>query len=432
MIHNWDFDISHLVSHVPIPKVCRVRQLFDRQTIANLEQHTAEQVRARLTGCDLTGKTVAITVGSRGIAGLLQMLRAVIAVLQEKGAEPFIVPAMGSHAGATAEGQRQYLKNLGVDEDSTGVEIRSSMETVIIGHLEDGMPVYCDKLAAAADAVVVMNKIKPHSNFKGEIESGLCKMMAIGLGKRDGAAMLHSMGYHRFPETLQKMAQCFLTELNVLFGLGIVENAYDQPMLCEAIAPEALIAREKELLCLAKENIPRIQMEQIDVLVVDQIGKNVSGQGMDPNVTGRSGGPLRKAFREDFVDRIVVLGLTEETHGAFAGLGMSDYSTIRVARELDFQATYVNEVTSRTTPPARIPFLTQDDEQAVRLALYACDAYSEGEIGLVHIRDTNHLEDIEVSPKALEKMIPGTYDFYGEDGPTWYDLSFENGRLKQI
>lgn len=432
MQHEWDFDISALIDHVPLPQVCRVRQLFDRQTIPDLEAHTRAQAEQQLLRCDISGKTVAITVGSRGIAGLLQMLRPIIAVLKEKGAIPFIVPAMGSHAGATAEGQRQYLKDLGVDETTTGVEIRSSMETVVIGRLEGGVPVYCDKNAASADALIVLNKIKPHSNFKGEIESGLCKMMAVGLGKRDGAAMLHSMGYHRFPDTLQKMARCFLTELHVLFGVGIVENAYDQPMICEAIEPHRLIQREKELLVLAKANIPRVQMDHVDVLVVDQIGKNISGQGMDPNVTGRSGGPLRKAFREDFVDRIVVLGLTEETHGAFAGLGMSDYSTVRVAKELDFQATYVNEVTSRTTPPARIPFLTKDDEQAVRLAAYACDAYSEGEIGLVHIRDTNHLEDIEVSPKALAGMMTGTYDFYGEAGPVWYDLAFEHGRLKPI
>lgn len=429
---NWNHDVSSLLAHVKLPRVCRIRQLFNHDHLASVRAALEAQLPKHVSDMDLSGKRVAITVGSRGINGLIEALETLISALKAKGADPFIVPAMGSHAEATAKGQRKYIEDLGITEEALKVKILSSMDTKVIGTLADGTPVYCDAYACQADAVIVINKVKPHANFKGEIESGLCKMMAIGLGKKDGASLMHALGYEVFPEKLQQFAAYMLQNMNILFGVAIVENAYDQPMICEVISPDNIIKREKELLAVAKDNMPRILTDSVDVLIVDQIGKNISGQGMDPNVTGRSGSSLKGGFNEALVDRIVVLSLTNETHGNFAGLGMSDISTIRVAQNLDFRATYVNEIVSRTIPPARLPFLTGDDKQAVQLAAYTCKAYPTGDIGIFHIKDTNHLEDVEVSGKILRHMRPEDYDFGDDKSPDWQDMRFSSGRLQAI
>lgn len=425
----WDHDISPYIGDVKIPELSRIRQRFTTTEISDLEQHVREHFTSFLEDRDLRGKRIAVTAGSRQISGLVTILKTIVGILKERGADPFVVAAMGSHAGATGEGQRGFLATLGITEEAVGTRIVSQMETVLIGRLESGMPVYCDKAASEADGVIVMNKIKPHADFKGDVESGLCKMMAIGLGKRDGAALFHTMGFGVFATLIPQVAECYLENLNILCGVGIVENSFDRPMICEFIAPQKIISREKDLLVIAKENMARLLMDRIDVLVVDRIGKNISGQGMDPNVTGRTGSTLHKLFNEDLVDRIVVLGLTEETHGNFAGLGMADFSTTDVVKGLDFKATYINEVTSRTIPPARLPFLVKNDRQAIQMGIYTCDAFSSGKIRLVHIRDTAHLEEIEVSPAMLWEMAAGSYSFENGEGPVWTEMEFEDGKL---
>ncbi|MCQ2554352.1 MAG: DUF362 domain-containing protein [Clostridia bacterium] len=430
MIFNtdWDFDISSLIENPHIPEVYRIHQIFENSEISDVGAYTASEVKKKLENVDIRGKRIAITVGSRGITGLPEMVSALTCVLKEKGGNPFVVPAMGSHAGATDKGQKAYIENLGIREEVTGCPIISSMDTVILGTLSDGMPVYCDRNAAEADCIIVMNKIKPHANFKGNIESGLCKMLGIGLSKRDGAAMLHRRGYSVFTEKLTEIGHFYEKSGRILFGIGIVENAYDRPMAIEVVDSNEIVEREKELLEMAKANMPLILCSNIDVLVVDQIGKNISGQGMDPNVTGRSGSPLRRSFNEDFIDRITVLGLTEETHGIFPGLGMADFAPVGVTDGLDFKGSYTNEITSRTTPPARLPLFTKNDEQAVQLAVYACEAGFTGDVGLVHIKDTSHLDEIEVSEKILKQMNPSRYEILEELHP----LEFTDGRLKRI
>lgn len=426
---HWNFDISQYIGHVELPLVCDIVQVFQKEEIPDIHTHLSPQIESMISDNDLRDKRIAIAVGSRGINGLVDTLLCIIDILKRQGAKPFIFPAMGSHAGATASGQKEYLDGLGVSENSLGVPVLSSMDTVLVDRLADGSPIYCDAAAAAADGIVVVNKVRPHANFKGDIESGLCKMLAIGMGKREGAATLHAMGYESFPGVLASMAEVLLKKLSILFSVAIVENAYNKPMVIEAIEKTKLISREKELLRIAKEHMPRFLTGPIDVLIVDQIGKNISGQGMDPNVTGRSGSPVQEGFDNNLVDRIVVLGLTEQTHGNFVGLGMSDISTIQVAQNLDFRTTYINEITSRTLPLVRLPFLAGNDLQAIQLACYACSAYPGGNIGLVHIKDTNNLERIQVSEKILKRMNPDHYALINDADPCFSALKFENGRL---
>lgn len=428
----WEFNIDSYIGHVTLPHVCTIRQKFNDAHITDLDAHLLPQYRAQLDGVELEGKRVAITVGSRGINGLLECIRSLVAVLKEKGAYPFLFPAMGSHAGATAQGQEDYIVSLGITPEAVGAPIISDMNTVLIDNLDDGTPIYIDSVAHKADGIIVINKIKPHANFKGDIESGLCKMLVIGMGKREGAALLHSKGYDVFPAKLAQISHRILLKANVLFAVGIVENSYDTPMIAEVIPKNQIIERERELLTIAKKNIPSIQAEQVDVLIVDEIGKNISGQGMDPNVTGRTGSPVKEGFNQSFVDKITVLRLTQQTHGNFIGLGMADISTIDAVRNLDFKTTYINEITSRTLPPARLPFLAGNDEQAVKLAVYTSKAYPTGDIGLVHIKNTNQLETIQVSRKILRQLKKGTYEFTEGTQPVWRNLQFTNGRLEAL
>lgn len=428
----WEFNIDSYIGHVTLPHVCTIRQKFNDAHITDLDAHLLPQYRAQLDGVELEGKRVAITAGSRGINGLLECIRSLVAVLKEKGAYPFLFPAMGSHAGATAQGQEDYIVSLGITPEAVGAPIISDMNTVLIDSLDDGTPIYIDSVAHKADGIIVINKIKPHANFKGDIESGLCKMLVIGMGKREGAALLHSKGYDVFPAKLAQISHRILLKANVLFAVGIVENSYDTPMIAEVIPKNQIIERERELLTIAKKNIPSIQAEQVDVLIVDEIGKNISGQGMDPNVTGRTGSPVKEGFNQSFVDKITVLRLTQQTHGNFIGLGMADISTIDAVRNLDFKTTYINEITSRTLPPARLPFLAGNDEQAVKLAVYTSKAYPTGDIGLVHIKNTNQLETIQVSRKILRQLKKGTYEFTEGTQPVWRNLQFTNGRLEAL
>lgn len=428
----WEFNIDSYIGHVTLPHVCTIRQKFNDAHITDLDAHLLPQYRAQLDGVELEGKRVAITAGSRGINGLLECIRSLVAVLKEKGAYPFLFPAMGSHAGATAQGQEDYIVSLGITPEAVGAPIISDMNTVLIDSLDDGTPIYIDSVAHKADGIIVINKIKPHANFKGDIESGLCKMLVIGMGKREGAALLHSKGYDVFPAKLAQISHRILLKANVLFAVGIVENSYDTPMIAEVIPKNQIIERERELLTIAKKNIPSIQAEQVDVLIVDEIGKNISGQGMDPNVTGRTGSPVKEGFNQSFVDKITVLRLTQQTHGNFIGLGMADISTIDAVRNLDFKTTYINEITSRTLPPARLPFLAGNDEQAVKLAVYTSKAYPTGDIGLVHIKNTNQLETIQVSRKILRQLKKGTYAFTEGTQPVWRNLQFTNGCLEAL
>ena len=292
------------------PRMVEVEQHFPRKHVLDIEQ-TIRFEMGKIDSSTFAGKRIAITAGSREIAGIVDILRGIGGLLTSWGAQPFIVPAMGSHGGATAAGQVQILEGVGVTEESIGMPILSSMETVEVSRFEDGTPLYCDRFAFEADGIVICNKIKPHADFKGDYESGLVKMLTIGLAKHKGATALHVHGFDRFHEVLPRGAGLMLGKLPVIFGVAILENAFHELMAVEIIPLEKILAREKELLVEAKQNIARLLLPAIDLLIIDEIGKNISGEGMDPNVTGRPGSGLTEGFEAPKIQKIVVLDITD-------------------------------------------------------------------------------------------------------------------------
>ncbi|MEW9031755.1 MAG: lactate racemase domain-containing protein, partial [Planifilum fimeticola] len=334
--------IESLLKDVPLPRMVKVRQSFPAPEVADVpgavrEAVAAEGVLERIS----EGDRVAIAVGSRGVADIDVMAREVVRLVRSRGGQPFIVPAMGSHGGATAEGQIEVLKQLGVTESSVEAPIRSSMD---VGRLASGLPVYTDRQAYSADKVIVINRVKPHTAFRGPVESGLMKMITIGLGKQKGAEAAHSRGFQYMAEHVVAMARIVLSQVPIIFGLATVENAYDRPAKIVAVPAEKIEAVEPGLLLEAKSLMPRILFDPIDVLVVDEIGKDISGDGMDPNITGRyptpyaSGGPR--------VTRIAVLGLTERTRGNANGIGLADITTRKAFEAIEWEKGYANALTS--------------------------------------------------------------------------------------
>ncbi len=392
---GWDLDP---------PPLARVRQKFPADAVDALPP-LVEAGLAALPLPDLADKRIAITVGSRGIARLPEIVAALVSALRARGALPFIVPAMGSHGGGTAEGQRGVLEGYGVTEAAVGAPIQASMEAVETGRLADGTPLYCDRIAREADGIVLFNTIRPHSAFKAAIESGLMKMAVIGLGKHRGAAAFHEPGWAGFPDRLVEAGRRQIAALPVLFGVAVVENAYAAIARLELIAPAAIETREKALLAETKRLMGRLLMPRIDVLIVDRIGKNVAGAGMDPNVTGRSAVGIGR-FEAPPIGKIIVRGLTEATHGNAAGIGAADFTTVACVRAIDFAATYANVLSAGVMFGARLPVVLPSDRDAVTAALRTCGAADPQAARVVRICDTKSLHEIIVSPACLADLGP--------------------------
>lgn len=404
---------------IPLPRMLPVEQRFPRDGIADPAAAVRETLD-RLPQPDVAGKRIAITAGSRGIPHLVEIMTAMIARLKEWDAEPFIVPAMGSHGGATAEGQLEVLAGYRITEQSMGVPILSSMEVEETASVE-GVPLYCDKHALDADGIVVVNKIKPHSNYKGDYESGLCKMMVIGLGKHKGAAMFHSLGFARFADIVPKAAAAQLGELPFVFALGLVENAYDGLAVIEAMPAERMITREKELLALSKDIMGKFLMSSIDVLIVDEVGKNISGQGMDPTVTGRPSSGL-PGFVAPPIKRIIVRDVSAPSHGNAAGIGVADLVTLRLFNKLDLGAMYTNGITARNLEGARIPVVVNNDRQAIEVALFNCLGVDPAKARIVRIRNTKKLQKIWMSEPYMDEIeASDSFEPLGPPEPLKFD-----------
>jgi hypothetical protein len=389
---------------VPLPPMARVRQKFDPTRLEDIAgairaEFTRPEVRSRIK----PGQSIAVGCGSRGIANVALIACTVIEELKALGAKPFVFPCMGSHGAGTAEGQKKVLETYGITEEATGVPIRATMDTVIVGQLDDGTPVHMDRHAAEADAIVVINRIKPHTGFRGATESGLTKMLAIGIGKIVGAATYHTHGMDAFPDLLPKVCAVNCSARNVLFGVGIVENAYDETAHVEIVPSELLATREPALQAMAKLNMPQIFFDDIDVLVIDEMGKNISGAGFDPNITGRNR-RIVKWPAKPMVKKIVVLGLTRVTHGNATGLGSADVITMRLYRELDIPSTYANIITSMNLDGATIPMIMNDDHDAIALAVKTVVRVKPEDCRIVRIRNTLHLGEIEVSAPMLGEV----------------------------
>ncbi len=392
------------IGEVRLPLMTPVRQLFPGDRVTDIEVTVRGQL-AQFSGLDLRGKEIAVTAGSRGIKGVVKVLRAVVGQLREWGASPFIVPTMGSHGGATAAGQAAVLEKLGLTEETIGAPIRSSMEVVALGTTAHGVTVHCDRLAFESDGIVVCNRIKAHTAFKGDFESGLVKMMLIGLGKHKGATDLHHLGFDRFNEIFPAAGRLFLDKAPVLFGVGLVENAYSQVAAIEAMAPERLMERERELLRYAKAIMGRLLLPDIDVLIVDEIGKDISGGGMDSNVTGRSTWGL-PGFEAPPIQRIVVRDLTDATAGSSMGLGLADFTTRRCAEKIDLAVTYTNAMTALALVSAKVPLIAASDRDAILLAVRTSRHVGADGPRIAQIRNTKDLEDIWLS----ESYLPETRD----------------------
>jgi hypothetical protein len=384
------------------PRMVRIRQLFDVpspvEDIPHAVRHAMGSLRPALN--IKPGETAAITTGSRGVANIAVITKTLIEELKDMGARPFIVPAMGSHGGATADGQLAVLRHLGITEDSMGVPVRSSMEVIQIGETL-GFPVYIDKIASEADHIALVARIKPHTDFKGGIESGFYKMMAIGLGKHKGAATYHrAFVQHGYPKVLENVGREVLRRAKIAFGLGIVENAYGQTSKIEAVLPDEMEQKEKELLRFAKSWMMKLPFDEIDVLIVDELGKDISGSGMDTNVIGRFSHGFNEPYGPKIV-RIVALDLSKGTYGNALGIGAADFTTKRLVKKIDRQATYVNAFTSQAPEAAKVPPYFNTDREAVDAALDTIGLIERHAAKVIRIRNTLLLGEVDVSEAYL-------------------------------
>lgn len=410
----------------PLPRMFDVKQRFVTDRVDDIGAAVRGEL-SRLPLPPLGGKRIALTAGSRGVANQAKILLGAIRFFREKGALPFIVPAMGSHGGATAEGQVDLLREYGIAEESMGVPILSAMDVECIGHTATGYPVYCDKNALAADYIFPIHRIKAHTGFKGPIESGLCKMLVIGLGKHKGALTIHSRGLSEFAELIPAAAEVFIAGGKVPGGLALVENALDETMIIEAIPPGKIIAREKELLVLAKNAMPRIHAEYADVLVVEEMGKNISGSGMDTNITGRAPGFPRQEGTCLF-HRVVVLGLTPESHGNAAGIGFCDVATLDLVRNIDLAATYTNSLASCNGDSSRLPIVANTERDAVRIGMLTTPRIDPARARIIHLKNTMELTRIRMSEAFLGELREGM-EILSEPRAWLYD---EQGRLERL
>ena len=388
-----------------LPKMGRIRQHFDstqvtdiRKTVlAELSQFSWDQIQP--------GNSVAIAAGSRGIANLAEILKAAVEFFKSLEARPFIFPAMGSHGGATAEGQVAVLAQLGVTDAYVAAPILSSMEVQQIGQTDDGVPVFLDKHALAADHIVVVNRIKSHTKFKASIESGLMKMMAIGMGKHKGAAYYHKAAVQfTFPKIIRDAARVVLQQTPVICGVGIVENGYGETARIAALKSDEIESSEKKLLSLSKKMMAHLPSNEIDILIVDEMGKNISGVGIDPNITGRNRDLLGVFNHPAQIKRIFVRDLTDQSKGNAIGIGLADITTQRLVDKIDYGVTYKNCMTALSLEKGAVPMYFGNDRQAIEVALDSIGLIPSRMSKIVRINNTLQLEIVGVSEVYMEEL----------------------------
>lgn len=405
----------------------KIKQHFPRPVITDIPGH----IRARLQKINLParlqpGQKIAITAGSRGIASMPTILRTLVEAVRAAGAQPFVLAAMGSHGGGSVQGQLEVLAALGITENSLGCPVLATAETVEIGQTAGGFRVYCDALAWQADGILVVNRVKPHTTFHGPVESGLLKMLTVGLGKAPGAGAFHRTRPEAMARTLLEVGDIFLHSGKVLAGLAIVENGYEEIALLEATLPQDLIALEQKLLQEAYRLLPRLPVESLDFLVVEEMGKNISGTGMDVNVIGRIRMVGVPEPRHPFIERIVVLDLTAPSHGNATGIGLADITTARLAGKINWETTYLNCLTSGNLQRAMLPVVMPDDEKAIAAALQSLAAGHPDNLQGAIIKNTRELEYLLVT-ENLARKLAGRDDIEIAGPPR--ALVFSGGRL---
>ena len=405
-----DGTVSRLLKDVPLPRMFHASQKFPDAHIErkDIEKAIFDEISRSNVGERVNpGMQIAITAGSRGIRNVDEITRSVVAWVRSRGATPFIVPAMGSHGGATAEGQKELLESYGITEERMGCEIRSSMETVMLGHSELGKPVYMDRNAYESDGVIVSCRLKPHNAFRGPIESGPCKMMTVGLGKQKGAEQVHSDGMDIISKNIPAMAKVTLGTGKILFAIPCLENAYDQTLMFEAIPAEKILEREPELLKIAFANMPFILVREGDVLIVDRIGKNFSGTGVDPNITGTFSTPYASGGVQ--VQRTCFLSLTEESHGNSLGVGLASAITRRIFDQIDADAMYTNCITSTVIKSAMVPCVLSTDKEAVQFCIRTCNRVDKEHPRVIRIQNSLHIGQVMLSEAYYADVKAGKY-----------------------
>ena len=400
--------LEELVDPRPLPSFVRVANDLSAETLADPPGRArAELERLGLNDLD-PGATVAVAVGSRGIAAIDEVVAATVAELADRGFEPVIVPAMGSHGGATPAGQRSVLESLGITPERVGAPIDARMDVEKLAEVDVAglrTPVYFSRAALEADALLVINRIKPHTNFTGEIESGLCKMLAVGLGKQPGANAFHSTAIDRgYVATIETFVEAIRESLPLLGGIAIVENAHEEVSHLEAVPASKLFEREPPLLERAYEEMPTLPVDDLHLLVVDEIGKEISGAGMDTNVIGRYRVLNAPDPETPSIDLIYVRGLTKETKGNGMGIGLADLTHRAVVEELDLHSVYTNAVTSGSLAKATLPVVAPDDELAIQIALNALGAYDPKTVRIAWIENTSELEELHVSEAVAAEL----------------------------
>jgi hypothetical protein len=414
------------------PKMLRIRQQFSGPEIHDI----SAAVRGALAQVDLSkrikrGARVAVTAGSRGISNIATIIKQVCDGLKELDAKPFIFPAMGSHGGGTAEGQLELLANYGITEEAMGVPIISRIETIEVGRTAEGFRVFMDCSAYVADHIVAVNRVKPHTDYKGAIESGICKILAIGLGKVDGAAEYHRAAVHYgYEQVFRSVARTIIGTGRLACAIGILENAYHRTAKIVAMSPDEIETREAALLVEAKALMPRIPFDTVDLLIVDELGKNISGAGMDTNIIGRNFGGSYLTPSEPRVMRIFLRDMTEESHGNASGIGMADFVTTRLVNKIDFKVTYLNAITSTMPVSPKVPMHFATDRDAITAALQTLGLIAPAQARVVRIKNTLTLDEFEAS-EAYRLEIEKQENLSIHSGP--YEMPFDSeGNLATV
>lgn len=418
--------IDNLLDSIKTPRMVKVKQYFERPSIKNVERELLDKLYSKGVLSNIKhGQNIAIAVGSRGITNQPLMVKILVSEIKKAGGIPFIVPAMGSHGGATAEGQKNMLIGMGISEEYVEASIKATMEVFRVGTSENGLPVYIDKYAHETDAIVIINRIKPHVAFRGKYESGLMKMITIGLGKQKGADICHELGFGKMAENIPAIAKVLLQKTNIIFGVGILENAYHETCKVEVLKNDEIEKEEPALQEEAKKLAPKLYFDKFDVLVIDEIGKDISGSGFSTNVVGRyhtpyaSGGPN--------ITRIAVLDITDRSHGNGNGLGIVDFTTKRAFDKFIFEQTYLNSLTSTVPVSVKIPMVLKNDRQAIQACIKTCNILDKENVTMVRIKNTVELGEIEISENLIDIAKSNKYlEICG----SFYELNFDdNGNL---
>ncbi|WP_343003849.1 lactate racemase domain-containing protein [Clostridium sp. 2218st1_F5_2218SCRN_220325] len=396
--------INEILDNIKLPQIMKVSQTFDNTKLDDVEGDLNQKlIYKNIKDKIKPGMKIAITGGSRGISSYKELMKTIVSFVKKCGATPFIVPSMGSHGGGTSEGQENMLKKLGITKESVGCEIISSMDVVEVGRTSKDLPVYIDKNAANADGIILLNRVKLHTSFRGKYESGLIKMMAIGLAKRKGADMTHFLRYENMAENLVEVGKIALNNLNIICGVASIENGYNEVADLFVLHKDEILQEEPKILEKSKRLMPRIYLDDIDVLIVNEIGKNISGTGVDTNIVGRfhtnaaSGGP--NTVKLGFLD------ISEKSGGNGNGMGLADFVSKKFFRKIDFESTYINAITSTEPNSVKLPLVLDNDKYVFQGCVKLCGVKNIQDIKLVIINNTKELDEIYMSKSAFENTV---------------------------